>query len=252
VDIRKKRRELSYFDLFREACGEVPQGVACVQEKPDFVIGTSSGRIGVEVTRYFRPTPPDRRPMQEQFSLHHQVAQLAQRQFERASGEKLSVQIVFRTGVNVTKSDLLACANGLASALIAVEMAETRTRIELENARWPSSILSVHARKCLASEPSHWRPATAAWVRRLVPADVQQEISRKESSLGGYDSELLKVWLLIVADGLAFVELSDEAIAHVYDAQFDRVIFLDVFSRKCTDFQVRRTQLDARSSADSA
>ena len=252
MDLEKKRRELIYFDLFREVYDEIPQGIACVQERPDFVISSASGRIGVEVTRYFRPTPTARRPLQEQFSLQHQMARRAQHEFERLGGQKLSVQIVFRTGVNINKADVLPSSNELASALIAVDMTETLTRIELTKGRWPNSVLSVHARKCLAREPSHWRPATAAWVRRLVPQDVQQEIVRKASALGGYDSELLEVWLLIVADGLAFVELLDEAKTHLYRAEFDRVIFLDVFGRKCTNFNVQRIDLDAVSSPDVA
>ncbi len=252
MDLEKKRRELIYFDLFREVYDEIPQGIACVQERPDFVIGTGSGRIGVEVTRYFRPTPTDRRPLQEQLSLQHHMAQRAQHEFEGLDGQKLSVQIVFRPGVNINKSDVLPSSNELASALIAVDLTDTLTRIELTKSRWPNSVLSVHARKCLAREPSHWRPATAGWVRRLVAQDVQEEIIRKASSLGGYDSELLEVWLLIVADGLAFVELSDEAKTYLYRAEFDRVMFLDVFGRKCTDFKVQRIDLDALPSPDVA
>jgi hypothetical protein len=254
VDLEKKRRELSYFDMFCEVYDEIPQGMACVQERPDFVLNSPSGRIGVEVTRYFRPTPPDRRPLQEQFSLQHQIVQRARHEFEKLSGQELSVQIVFRTGVSLNKSDVLPTANGLASALIALSTAKTlNTRIELTNGRrWPNSVLSVDARKCLGSEPSHWRPATAAWVRRILPEDIQQEIFRKAISLGGSVSELLEVWLLIVADGMAFVELSDESKAHSYEAQFNRVVFLDGFSRTCTTFKVQLLDVDGMSSPDVA
>jgi hypothetical protein len=252
MDLEKKRRELLYFDLFRDVYGEIPQGVACVQERPDFVINSASGRIGVEVTRYFRPTPPDRRPQQEQFSLQHQMAQRAQHEYEQISAQKLSVKIVFHPGVNINKSDVLPSSSELASALMAVDLTETLTRIELTKDRWPTSVLSMHARKCLGREQSLWRPATAAWVRRLVPDDIEQEMFRKASSLRGYDSELLEVWLLIVADGLAFVELSDDATDHLYRAEFDRVIFLDVFGRKCTNFKVQRIDPGAVSSPDVA
>ena len=119
MDLEKKRRELIYFDLFRDVFGEMPPGVACVQERPDFVIKSASGKIGVEVTRYFRPTPPDRRPLQEQFSLQHQVARRAQHEYEKVSVQRMSVKIVFHPGVHINKSDVLPSSNELASALIA-------------------------------------------------------------------------------------------------------------------------------------
>jgi hypothetical protein len=240
MNLAKKQRELVYFDLLREVYEEIPHGTACVQERPDFVVDGPAGRIGIEITRYFRPTASGRRPLQEQFSLQHQIAQRAQREFARLGGEQLSVQIVFRPGVDINKSDVVISANELANALATVAMTETLTRIDLANYEWPTAVLSVYARKCLGRERSHWRPATAAWVRRLGSEDIQQEIVRKEGSLGSYGSELSEVWLLIVADGSAFVELSDEARTYLYRAQFDRVLFLDVFSRKCTRFEVQR------------
>jgi hypothetical protein len=180
------------------------------------------------------------------------MAERAQHEYEKVSAQKLSVKIAFHPGVIINKSDVLPSSNELASALIAVDLTETLTRIESTKDLWPTSVISMYARKCLGREQSLWRPAPAAWVRRLVPEDIQQEIVRKASSLSGYDSELLEVWLLIAADGLAFVELSDEAKNHSYRAQFDRVIFLDVFGRKCTNFKLQRVNLEAVSPPDVA
>src|SRR5688572_20521724 len=107
MDIEKKRRELIHFESFRAAYPDAPQGIACIQERPDFVVSSPSGRIGVEVSRCFRPTPPDRRPLQEQFSLQHQITKRAQNDFERLSAQKLNVKVVFRAGVEINKGHVL-------------------------------------------------------------------------------------------------------------------------------------------------
>jgi hypothetical protein len=246
MDYAKKQRELINCEAFRASHPDAPEGIACVQERPDFVVKTQAGRIGVEVTRCFRPTPSDRRPLQEQFSLQHQIAQRAQKEFEGLSAQKLNVKVVFSAGVEIDKSHVLPTATRLANAVRAIEMTNTLTRHDLlTRDRNAKSVASVHARNSLPGEPSLWLPATAAWVRRLEPHDIQQEILRKQASLGAYDTDVVEVWLLIVADGLAFLELSEAAKECVYEGAFVRVFFLDAFSRRCNRFEVRRADLGA-------
>lgn len=253
MPLDKKQHELLYFDVFREIYEEAPHGIACIQERPDFVIKDGANRIGLEITRYFRPTPVDRRPMQEQFSLQRQIVQRAQRDFERSDGRKLRVQVVFPAGIDINKSDIAPIANGLASVLSTLELNETLNRfISVVNDHlWPRLVTSVHARLSIGREVSYWQPATAAWVRRLMAEDIQDVISRKEISFGGYEGELRETWLLMVADGVSFVELSDEAKAYSYKGPFDRVIFLDMFSGTCTRFDVQRVGFDTKTSSTS-
>jgi hypothetical protein len=244
MDHRKKRRELYHFEALRAAYPDSLPGIACVQESPDFVVMTHAGRIGVEVTRCFRPTPSDRRPLQEQFALQHQIAARAQREFEGCSEQKVNVKVVFRAGIEIDKSHVRPTATKLANAVRQIAVTSTLTRRELyTSARDSNAIASVHARSCLPGEPSLWLPATAAWVRRLEPHDIQQEILRKQAALGGYDTDIVEVWLLIVADGLAFLELSAAAQDCVYETAFARVFFLDAFSGRCNSLAICRTAL---------
>ena len=241
MDFDKKRQELMYFETFRATYPDAPQGIVCAQERPDFVVKNESGRIGVEVTRCFRPASTGGRPLQEQFALQQRIAELAQEYFERVCPEKLNVQVVFTPGFAINKSDVRTSATSLANAVSSIEVTSTLTGHGLhKHDRGANSVASVYVRNCLPGEPSLWRPATAAWVRRLQPQEIQQEISRKAASLEGYDADLIEVWLLIVADGLAFVELSELAKERVYEAPFARVLFLDAFTRRCTSLEVRR------------
>jgi hypothetical protein len=248
MKLQKKTLELFYFEVFRAAFSEAPQGIACVQERPDFVIKSQMGTVGVELTRYFRPSP-DRRPLQEQFSLQHRIAELAQRSFEESISEMLNVKVVFKPDFAIDKSDVRSTATRLASAVKSVEVTSTLTRHELGTSdRSSNAVASVYLRSCLPGEPSLWRPATAAWVRRLEPREVQQEIIKKARNLEGYDPDLREVWLLIVAESLAFVELSELAKEFVYESPFAQVLFLEAFTRRCIRLKVRRVDLSTDSS----
>jgi hypothetical protein len=250
VALDKKHQERIYFEVFREVYEDFPQGIACIQERPDFVIKDGANRIGLEITRYFRPTPKDQRPMQEQLSLQRQILQRAQSNFAHIDGRKLRVQVVFRIGIDINKSDIADTANGLTSVLSAIELNETLNRFisVTKPDLWPELVTSVHARLCIGREVSYWQPATAAWVRTLMAADIQDVILRKASSFGGYESELNETWLLIVADGVSFVDLSDAAKIYSYEGPFDRVIFLDMFSGTPTLFHTQRADVDTTTS----
>jgi hypothetical protein len=167
-------------------------------------------------------------------------------EFEGLSAQKLNVKVVFSAGVEIDKAHVRPTASRLANAVRPIEMTNTLTCHDLHTRdRNSNSVASVHARNSLPGEPSLWLPATAAWVRRLEPHDIQQEILRKQASIGAYDTDVMEVWLLIVADGLAFLELSEAAKECAYEAAFARVFFLDAFSRTCNRFEVHLVDLSA-------
>jgi hypothetical protein len=51
---KQKRKEFFYLDKFKESLPDFPDGVICLDERPDFLVKSASEIIGIEVTDFFR------------------------------------------------------------------------------------------------------------------------------------------------------------------------------------------------------
>src|SRR5687768_3767489 len=101
--IHKKARENLQFEIFRDICEHAPPGMVCADEAPDFIVRQGNRYVGVELTQYFKPAVPGRRPMQEQHALQAMIVERAQSIYEAARGDRLRVNALFHAHTNLDK-----------------------------------------------------------------------------------------------------------------------------------------------------
>jgi hypothetical protein len=238
--ISKKTRENLQFEIFRDICEHAPAGMACADEAPDFVVRQGNSYVGVELTQYFKPAVPGRRPIQEQHALQAMIVERARNIYEAARGERLRVNALFHAHTDLGKRDAVQLATALAGFVQVSLVSELQQRFEPRRAGADlHSITAVYAYRCTGAMRSLWRIATAGAVRPLVVEDIESVIASKDRDIPKYDERAAENILVIVLDGSAasFASLTDAARANTYVTAFKQIHFLDIANGTCTDLR---------------
>ncbi len=243
----KKERELRHLRLFQRLCPEAPQSSPESGERPDFTFSASSGRVGIEVTEYFRPHRPNpnlrvSRPLQEQDALKNRVVARAKELCELNYGIRARVQLLFRSLEVVDGRQIESLASAISELIGTLPLSSEHQRYApSRELRFPSPLTTVFAQTVPADREPFWEVVAAGSVRLLTPADIRSLVRTKEEKLVQYRRDLSEIWLLIAQDywsRASYAELSDEAVREVYQSHFHRVFFLRVFQSECVDLPV--------------
>lgn len=239
----KKERELAHLRRFQRVVAESPQGDPLIGERPDFVLPSPDGLVGIELTEYFRPHVPGLRPLQEQDSLKNAFVNHAKRSYENKFDSRLRVQVLFRPRHDIYRKHLSGLAERLADTLgqLALTPDEHRMFVSTKEIRFPEPVSTIFARIVSTEDVSRWEVVAAGSVRPLSPDDLSAIIEEKDNKRLRYRGDISEVWLLIVQDWwsrASYAELTVAAQEAVYRTGFKRVYFLDVFRGHCTELHV--------------
>jgi len=109
--------ERSHLTRFLDSLREPPAGNRIFRHRPDMVIETPTGRVGIEHTQLGQSRDAQARSDAMRFeALESRVVERAQETFEAAGGPQLIVQVNF-TRRPMRKSDVDAIAGGLVAAV---------------------------------------------------------------------------------------------------------------------------------------
>src|SRR5438105_1137045 len=127
----RKEREWRHFSLLREQCNLIPQGIACLGERPDITVKHEGAIVGVELTELFRPTPLERRPPQEQEALRREIVERARRALIGTPYKDLHAQVLFAARTHFRKTDIGPLADAVAHLVAAADVPpEQRVRLD--------------------------------------------------------------------------------------------------------------------------
>src|SRR5437870_4858859 len=111
----RKERERFYLELFRSLFPLFPEGPIEDGESPDFVIQGPDGKIGIELTRVYKYTPPNRRPLQAQESERRALVKEACRIYEEMGLDPVQVHVLFAGETNFTRKNRKNYAQAIAN-----------------------------------------------------------------------------------------------------------------------------------------
>jgi hypothetical protein len=243
----KKERELRYIGLLQRLSPISPRSQAEPGERPDFTFAEPTGRVGVEVTEYYRPHVPNpnlsyNRPLQEQDALRDRIIGRARDLFAQRFGRPVRVQALFRPADVVDGRQVESLAASIAELVGTLPLSAEHQRFApSQETPFPSPLTTLYAQTISPDRASTWEVVAAGAMRMLDPGHVLAIIREKEAKLSQYRGDLAEMWLLIVQDywsRASYGDLSEEARSTVYSTHFHRVLFLRVFQSECVNLEV--------------
>jgi hypothetical protein len=235
---RKRERERIHLEAFRAAYPDFPSGVIQYAGRPDFTVALGSGqKLGIEHTEFLRESD-DRTgsALRMRESRQDKVVRKAREAYERRGLPLVDVLLHWAPYDDIVPSRLSPLAEEIAEAVVA--QAPGDGRIELESTGMPDSpvpaeVSILRIQRLAQMTKSHWNSARSDYVPNVTTAEVQRVLARKEANLLEYRKACARVWLLIVADGLAPSSLGEveDLRKERFASSFDDVFFFRFFER---------------------
>jgi hypothetical protein len=200
---RKKAYERSALEAFKAAYSHFPAGNISDRERPDFIVASPSGRIGIEVRHYFCSETSAGSPVAAQESLRRQAARSAAEALSRCKAAKIAAWVFFDPAQPLLKKDVARVGSSIASAISAqLGTSDSRVSLRIQNVgQMPPCVETVIAETSADLPETVVQPLDAAWVEPLQEAKLREIAASKEQLLPEYRSSCDEAWLLIVVDG---------------------------------------------------
>jgi len=226
-----KRLERYHFAALRAALPELPSGDPDEPEPPDFVLTDDRGRLGIELTTFHLPTRDGEQPYQERQSLKERIVRMAERQHHEWGGPPLYVSVFFHLHVPIAKKDSLRMAQEIAVAVF------NASPVYVPQGQWfqipwerrPPFTYAINFSPSVDGEDKLWHPDAGGWVADVTSQHITDVIRAKRRKVAVARTRCDRLWLVIVNDFMsrtAPAEISQEARSAVYEATFDRLIWL--------------------------
>lgn len=242
-----KTRELIHLEHFKETWNLFPNGEIEKSEKPDFIVHTSGGPIGIEHTEIFQPAPSNGASLQAQDALAQRIVSQASNIYIQNHTQPLYVQILFRPRVRLRKEVVTSLAKAVSSIIESAQLKPgipiTLKRTKENSDYFPVEIAMMHLYSHPTGKENFWRCSSAGTIPKLTADYLQEKINQKDKKLDDYRSRCPILWLLVVADDLRIpstMDISSPASLHHYETSFDRVFFFWNATRQFLELQLAR------------
>jgi hypothetical protein len=231
-----KERERVCVKIFKEAYSKFPQGKILDdenQEKPDFILLTKSGKIGIEVTSIV-----DRKQKRSESECEKVVLE-ARRIYEEQQLPNLHVSVHIGCESAFNKKNRSLFAKAIARQVIQ-NTPQPKSYIDLEN-KWndsknfPFEINNILIFNLPSLKQNHWHVPSGGFCREDFETELQGVLDEKETKILNYSLDCREQWLLVVAENMSastFYEASEKTILHQYKSSFDKVFLLELFKGK--------------------
>ncbi len=235
----KKERERIHIERFMGANRSLPTGTIEDSERPDFLLHTDQGLIGIEVTRVVAEPELDGSIPMEQDSLQDRVTIGVKKYLDDLKAKPAIVSVFFADSVRITKNrvnDIARRISKLASDGIRTLEASGYDSLSISDEELlPEEILEIMIytgstlKSASASSPHFFHPSS------LSIDSLSANISSKESVALSPNLKCRELWLVVVMEGLrkgTTFEVDDSILSHTYKSKFDRVFLFGSFEKK--------------------
>ncbi len=237
-----ERRSVEVFKLiFKDfPAGEIIANEA--QERPDTLVVTAQGKLGIEVTRI------NTQALKREESEVEAAIDEARSIYEKQNLPSLHVSVHVGDGKTFNRKNRRAFATAIAT-LVSKNIPTQDSSVFIDNDwadsnAFPIEINSINIYRFAKLSRNHWTRPEAGFFRSEFIAELQNIISGKDKLLTNYNQDCSAHWLLIIAENGSPSTLFDPSAAtlsHLYKSAFSRVFFMDLFSRKLSELKLTST-----------
>ena len=232
----KKERELWWLDTVRTKLSDFPSGIVCISERPDFIINSSAGLVGIELTRIHQKSANTSRAQE---SERQKLADKASLIFEQLSPIKLHVSIHIGGYTAFSNRNIEEYADKVVQLVIANMPIEGSWKI-LRNPYndrniFPYEFSNISIARNAAFTRNLWTLPSGGFVQEDFVPELKEVIAAKDKLLRRYHKDCVTHWLVIVAENNSpstLLEPSEATLTHIYCSGFNRIIVLDALRQK--------------------
>jgi len=219
-----KESEFFYLEEFKENFADFPEGMICVDEKPDFVIKTGSKFLGVEITHYYREKSSETKsPLQQKLATRRKIVDLAKSIYDAKKLPPLYVHVHFGLHFYCSEREVQASAEKIVRV---VEQALSKTSDEVFCRRdeIPLAGIDLITVKKKLKGINIWTAPFGSFVPFVSLQRIQEMLDEKNSRCEKYREKCDFVWLVVVMDRFqpsSFSLIPDEVLESFYNYSFD-------------------------------
>lgn len=232
-----RREEQSHLELFRTMVTDFPEGVIDKDgERPDWVVHSPSGRVGIEHTRFHQFAPP----LVAREVARDRVMHLAQAEASTRGCPPLAVFAQFRADADIAQFGMNVLASAIANAVMS-NIPDVGGHIKVQRPPAPLLYLAVIRRQGLTR--SYWQSDKVGIVTYDFSARLNGILDSKHKQYHKYLKRCDSCWLVVVAEGdspSSFVEMDGPTIHKVFRFSFARCFFVEMVTRRM--FELRRAE----------
>jgi len=195
------------------------------------------------MTTFHLPPNPGLQPHQERQSLKNQIVARAESIHAAAGGPPLYVDVIFHERQKFRKKDVKPFAHELADAILTQPVPKSidEPMIAIPWGYRPKWTGGIQVHGSVDGVDKLWQADAGGWVAEITIEHVLGEIRRKASREPCARTRCDELWLVIANDILSLAapsEISNEALNAVYEAPFERLIWLLPYVPKAIDLQL--------------
>jgi hypothetical protein len=238
----KKAEERRFVEILAEKLAAFPPSKLIDSESPDFLVATSEGVLGIEVTKIHHANEP-----RQQESECRSLVDAACRLYENESTIPVEVKVHFGGSTQFNKRNKGKFARILAN-LVLTNIPRPNSLLSLDN-NWenprffPYEIAGLSIIRLSAFRRNFWSVPSAGFFQEDFAPKIEAIIAIKEHAMRTYKTDCIERWLLIAAEGNSastFFDPSKKTRQHSYRSSFDRIFFLEAFRRKVWELNVSK------------
>lgn len=244
MNLTKKQRERRSLDAVLERIGLDLTDVDETEE-PDFLLTIDGAVVGAEITELFLPSPPNAAlPMQATENEERLMVEMARQEAIQRGVPPQQLQVRLRRQC-LTKPS----RDRVATALCDYVASNFAAPGQVKSGEKPLPREIIHITMYGLRESDHqWNGSCSGWVNSEFAEGFQEAIAKKDPLLAKYRQRCGKCWLIIVArgnGGSSFIEWSDQLALREFEAEFERVFFVQGINNKVFELRLRQNSSGA-------
>jgi hypothetical protein len=230
-DAAKKERERYYLERVKALYSDFPSGQIIETERPDFLIASDAGVVGIDLADYIREQGEKGSPLRHKEKVCDEIADMAQLTFESKNDVPLQVHFHWYWHRKPNTAERKEIANQVAELIDKHLPKEIYGRNYIdpdeEGAAFLGDFLTrVSIMRLKPDAKRSWSNVEFGFVE-VEAEDLQQLISSKEKNITAYRANCVAIWLVLVADAThisSSIEFNRSISQHIFATRFDRVL----------------------------
>jgi hypothetical protein len=231
-----KSLELKYLMEVEKIYRDFPEGNLLCSERPDFLLESQDGIIGLEITRLIRKQNNSEIEDRGIEAEQRKVLNIAKTKFEKKCRMPLFVSVSWRYHNNLSRKLINLLADELVKIVESYIPEEIFEQVVIKN----NDLFSFNLENYCYSIFIIRQQKSACWVSEnpasppLLPSEVEEKITQKIQKLGNYNEDCNEIWLILVFEGIDSGSLGDtgeSVLNYNFKSPYDKILLYDRVER---------------------
>jgi len=186
-----------------QSCERFPNGEIRDSERPDFIVDSTIGTLGIEVTRLYWGARDGRLPRQACETIRERITNYVQQELMRSDECGVSVTVLYNRRHEFRKATARSIAEGIVRVVrsnLPARGEENRVPVGRGPSGLPAGVSELIIRRELDFDDNSCTAPEGGILPRLEPGAVERVIRDKEKLITAYRQQVDEIWLVVAID----------------------------------------------------